>query len=94
MMSNQPAYRLSDHAEEEAKRRNIPLNVIEMVITSPEQVIKRGNDRRIYQSRTEINGKLYLIRVVIELTKPLTVVTVYRTSKIEKYWSDDHESDL
>jgi hypothetical protein len=34
-------------------------------------------------------GTLYLIRVVVDVgPSDETVVTVYRTSKIEKYWSE------
>jgi len=34
-----------------------------------------------------INAKRYLVRVMVEQGKvPPVVVTVYRSSKIEKYW--------
>ncbi|MBA3493262.1 MAG: hypothetical protein H0T87_03840, partial [Gammaproteobacteria bacterium] len=40
-----------------------------------------------YQSIVEIDQKPYLVRVMVnETAYPPTVVTVYRTSKIEKYW--------
>ena len=40
-----------------------------------------------YQSRMTINAKPYLVRVMVEEGKqPPVVVTVYRTSKIGKYW--------
>ena len=44
--------------------------------------------------RERIGGKQYVVRVIIEEGDPVTVVTVYRTSKIEKYWRQDDESDL
>jgi hypothetical protein len=81
-------YRLTDHAIEEALRRDIPLSVIETVIRSPQQIVDAYNERKVYQSKITIDDKLYLVRLVVELTDPLTVVTVYRTSKVEKYWSD------
>ena len=35
----------------------------------------------------EINEKVYLVRVMVnEKLRPPKVVTVYRTSKISKYW--------
>jgi len=35
-------------------------------------------------------GKLHLIRVVVDLAEDGdTVVTVYRTSKVRKYWRDE-----
>ena len=45
--------------------------------------------RRIYQSRVRFeDGKMYLLRVVVaEDEHPPVIVTAYRTSKIEKYWS-------
>ncbi len=35
-----------------------------------------------------MDGKVYLLRAMVnETANPPVVVTVYRTSKIEKYWS-------
>lgn len=40
-----------------------------------------------YQSKSDINQKEYLVRVMVnETLRPARVVTVYRTSKIRKYW--------
>ena len=40
-----------------------------------------------YQSKIDINQKEYLVRVMVnERLTPAKVVTVYRTSKIRKYW--------
>ena len=40
-----------------------------------------------YQAQVEINRRLYLICVMVnETVTPARVVTVYRTSKITKYW--------
>jgi len=34
------------------------------------------------------DGKMYLLRVVVdEDEQPPVIITAYRTSKIEKYWS-------
>ncbi|MEO0564742.1 MAG: DUF4258 domain-containing protein [Chloroflexota bacterium] len=87
-MSNLPKYSITNHAMTEATRRQIPLAILESVVLEPEQVVDGDADRKIHQSRVSINDKLYLIRVVVEQTQPITIVTVYRTSKIEKYWSD------
>jgi hypothetical protein len=36
---------------------------------------------------SEINHRLYLVRAMVnEKAKPAKVVTVYRTSKLGKYW--------
>jgi len=86
---SEPTYRISDHAREEAERRGIPLDILQTVMESPGQIIEAHSDRKAYQSKVEIDGKLYVVRAIVEMTDPLTVVTVYRTSKVEKYWSDE-----
>lgn len=87
-MTTEPDYRLSDHAREEAQRRDIPLEMLIAILQAPEQIVDAHSGRKIYQSRFEFEGRPYLVRAVVALTDPLTVITVYRTSKIEKYWSD------
>jgi len=78
---------LTDHAKAEARRRQIPPEWIETTMTQPEQVMPGANQRQIFQSRIVADGKTYLVRLVVEVWQPLPViVTVYRTSKIEKYW--------
>jgi len=44
--------------------------------------------KKVYQSKVDFGeGKIFLIRAVVDDTIiPATVVTVYRTSKIAKYW--------
>jgi hypothetical protein len=42
------------------------------------------------RSRIEIAGKVYLVRVIVDVDRqPAEVVTVYRTSRIAKYWRAD-----
>ena len=44
-------------------------------------------DPRAYQSKCEIDGKMFLLRVIVDdSVDPAVVVTVYRTTKVEKYW--------
>ncbi len=83
-----PTYHITDHAREEAERRGIPLDILGRVMESPGQIVHAHSDRKAYQSKVEIDGKLYVVRAIVEMSEPLTVVTVYRTSKIEKYWSE------
>ena len=67
-------------------RRGIPLAVVESVVESPQQKVPE-HDEVCYQSQVEINQKKYLVRVMVnETATPPKVVTVYRTSKINKYW--------
>jgi Domain of unknown function (DUF4258) len=84
-------FRLSRHAEWEMSRRGIALALVQAVMDHPEQrqVDESCPDRWIYQSRLLFeDGKMYLLRVVVdENEEPPVIVTAYRTSKIEKYWS-------
>ena len=84
-------FRLSRHAEWEMGRRSIPLASVQAVIDYPEQRV-RDEARAgawIYQSRLRFeDGRIYLLRVVVaEEHTPAVIVTAYRTSKVEKYWS-------
>ncbi|TVR20809.1 MAG: DUF4258 domain-containing protein [Anaerolineaceae bacterium] len=88
-MDDKRKYRLTDHAREEAERRSIPLDVLDSVMNTPDQIVVAHSGRKVYQSRMEIDSKLYLIRVIVEEADPLVVITVYRTSNIKKYWSDE-----
>jgi hypothetical protein len=45
--------------------------------------------REVLESRLELEGKRYLLRVFVDVDRsPAEVVTAYRTSKIAKYWGD------
>lgn len=82
-------YRIKDHARFEMSRRQISEKHVRLVLTAPQQMIDSGGGRRIYQSKLRLpeSGKEYLLRVVVDMDpKPPEVVTVYRTSKISKYW--------
>jgi hypothetical protein len=48
----------------------------------------KADGRRAYQSQLDFtNGKVYLVRAIVdEGFEPSVVVTVYRTSRISKYW--------
>jgi hypothetical protein len=81
-------FRLSRHAEWEMARRGIPLALVRAVMEHPEQrlVDESCTSRRIHQSRLRFeDGRMYLLRVVVaEDEQPPVIITVYRTSKIEK----------
>jgi hypothetical protein len=76
---------LSKHVHQEMQRRGIPLVVVESVLSSPGQKMPELGDVVCYQSKVEINRKLYVVRVMVN-EKTGKVVTVYRTSKTNKYW--------
>lgn len=80
-------YRLTEHAELEIQRRQIHLEWIDVVMTKPEQIVSGFGGRKVYQGRVASGDKTFLLRLVVEdLFTPPVIVTVYRTSKIEKYW--------
>lgn len=84
-------YRLSRHAKEEAVRRQIPSSLIETVLASPEQQIEESDRKIVLQSRLrDDSGKMYLVRAILATDKtPPVVITIYRTSKILKYWRSE-----
>ncbi len=61
------------------------------VLAAPEQRLIVRPGRAILQSRTMIEGRMYLVRVVVVDVdrQPAEVVTVYRTSKVARYWVTD-----
>jgi len=77
---------ISEHAVQEMKRRAIRVQAVEQVFKAPQQILASRLGRQIYQSSVEMSGKPYLLRLVIEEGPPPTLVTAYRTSKIQKYW--------
>ncbi|MBW4522332.1 MAG: DUF4258 domain-containing protein [Scytolyngbya sp. HA4215-MV1] len=81
-------YRLTRHAQEEIRQRGIPLTLVESVLAHPQQVIPEREGRKIYQSQIDFgSGKLFLLRVIVnDDVDPVIVITVYRTSRIQKYW--------
>lgn len=79
-------YYLSDHARQNAKQRGISLDDIDQLIRFPHQIVEAEGLRRVYQSLFTINTKTYLLRAIVEESKPKIVVTVYRTTQINKYW--------
>jgi hypothetical protein len=80
-------YRLSEYARQEIERRRIPLSLVEAVMERPDQVVPSKGTARAYQSKCEIGGKMFLLRVIVdESVDPAVVVTAYRTTKIQKYW--------
>ena len=80
---------LSDHVCRQAARRGIEETIVRAVAEAPEQVLPVRSGREVRQSRVPFppDGRLYLVRVFVDVSSGLeTVVTVYRTSKIDKYW--------
>lgn len=84
-------YVVTPHAELEMKRRGINRNAVESIIKNPEQRINVRKGRIVLQSRIsmDVPEKTYLVRVFVDMDRfPAEVITVYKTSKISKYWKE------
>jgi len=81
-------YDISNHAQKEMDRRAIPAYVVDAVLQRPGQIVEEYGSKKAYQSIMDFGkGKLYLVRVIVDDTVvPVRIVTVYKTSKINKYW--------
>lgn len=80
-------FRFSKHVIKELQKRKIPQQLVEQTLHAPGQKVPEEDNIICYQSRVEISGKTYLLRAMVnETANPAIVVTVYRTSKISKYW--------
>ena len=86
MMSDRQ-FEISEHAAEEADRRGIPRDVLDAVLQGPQQIVPERLGRKAYQSQVAFHDKVFLVRAIVdERIDPARVVTVYRTSKLSKYW--------
>lgn len=80
-------FHFSRHVLEEMGKRTIPRQLVEQILHAPEQKVPEVDDITCYQSQVEMGGKTYLLRIMVnEVIQPAVVVTMYRTSKISKYW--------
>lgn len=81
-------YKISRHAQTEMERRGIYLSLVESVLENPQQILLERDGRKVYQSKVDFgNGKLFLLRVIVaDDIDPNVVITVYRTTKVDKYW--------
>ena len=77
----------SGHAQQELIIRRIPQELAEGVMRNPQQKFPDSEDTVCYQSLVKLDGKSYLLRLFVnETVDPAVVATLYRTSKIAKYW--------
>jgi hypothetical protein len=81
-------FKFSKHAESELVLRQIPREFAEEVLRQPQQIVPERPPKKAYQSQVDFGGgRIFLLRVIVDDTvKPARVVTLYRTSKINKYW--------
>lgn len=77
-----------EEASFEMRRRGISDEQVKGILTTPQQTNEIRPGRWIFQSRVILATQEYLIRVFVDIDRPIPeVVTAYRTSRISKYWS-------
>jgi len=77
------------HALRKMNQRRITKEEVISIVREASERIPERDDRMIFQGKRAIEGREYLYRVVIEQSSDtITVITVYRTSKIVKYSRD------
>lgn len=84
---------ITSHAHFEMKRRRISKTDVIDTVKNSDQVVEGKQRRVIYQKKylDTSKNKWYLLRVIAEISgSEIKVITAYKTSKIDKYWS--HES--
>jgi hypothetical protein len=82
-------YVIKNHARFEMQRRGITEEQVHGVLSTPQQAEEVRPGRWVFQSRIIVTppGREYLLRVFVDIDRePAEVVTMYRTSKIAKYW--------
>ena len=84
---------MSKHAKEQIVARGIDEKLVWQVVNEPQQKIRESSEKQVYQSvLRNSDGMMFLIRVFVNVTKnPNLIITVYKTSKIKKYWKDESE---
>jgi hypothetical protein len=84
-----PRVILSTHAARQLSRRAIPEALAIAVAATPDQILVVRAGRQIRQSIISFSpgGRRYLVRAIVDvLGDDIRVVTVYRTSRVAKYW--------
>jgi hypothetical protein len=77
------------HAIKKMQEREIPLQVVLEVLNHPQEILPANEGRSAYQSVIDINGKPYIMRIIVEPSGE--VVTIYQSSKVSKYQGGDDE---
>ena len=81
---------ITGHAVFVAGKRNISVKLIKSVVYAPQQKLPSEKGRvilqNIYYDKDE--GRDMLLRVIgVETSESFKIVTVYKTSRINKYWA-------
>lgn len=78
------------HARERLLERGIDEKLVQAALEQPDQIILLGRRKIIHKRYHDLRRhKEYLLRIFIEEhTEEQVIRTVYRTSKISKYWRE------
>jgi hypothetical protein len=82
----------SKHAKEQMMRRGIDEETVLWVLYQPDQTIVDNEKSTIviYQSLIKEGSQLFLLRVFVDRDKqPEVIVTLYKTTKIAKYYESE-----
>lgn len=80
-------YIITKHAQEEMAIRGIPESILDVVMQTPGEIVPEKAELVAYQSVISFpEGPMLLRAIVADQDHPMRIITVYRTSKIEKYW--------
>ncbi len=87
-------YVITPHAAFEMRHRGLSEQLVPDVLLAPGQRLEARPGRIILQSRVRSGepARDFLVRVFVDVDRrPPEIVTVYRTSKIAKYWRGGYE---
>lgn len=83
-MQKDSNFKFSKHALEQMELRGISKEVVKKILLNPIQV-RTEEGKKVYQSIVD-DGRS-LIRIFVNYKKdPKVIITVYKTSKIKKYY--------
>jgi len=79
-------YKFSKHADERILDRELDKDIVLELLENPDVIIELDSKLVVYQKVVMENDKPYLYRVFVNrVLDPKLIVTVYKTSKLEKY---------
>lgn len=80
------------HAKRQLKEREISDVVVRNVLLRPAQIVNSYGGRKIAQDIVRHKGEKFLMRIIFEeIDGELKIITVYLTTRIEKYWRKENE---
>ena len=79
-------FEFSKHAISQMEYRGINNDLVSLTLFQPDLIESQDEEVHVYMKLVTENSKSYLYRVFVNiLNDPALIITVYKTSKIEKY---------